>query len=206
MKTILVINNKGGSGKTTLATNLAAYCAQAGLKPILLDLDPQRSSSDWQRARDKKCPPVVLSHRFNAKTGAAKVMIVDVPAALGAKKIQRLLHRADIALLPILPSPIDMRAAVRFVVDLGKDARAHKTKVGLVANRAKGNSAIFRELDAYLEKLDSKYKALRYITALRAHPNYLKAAEAGLGIHELPKSKTEVDCAEWQPLINWLDL
>lgn len=206
MKNILVVNNKGGSGKSTIATNLAAYYANCGLQVMLVDADSQASSSDWLAARPVSYPAIlgVAGFRFKTKLDLHAV-IYDVPAAMPKARLQQAILRADVLLLPVMPSPIDMRALARFLEELQVWLKGSPLKVGIIANRAKGNTNIFRELDAELERLHARKNNIEYITALRAHPNYLQAAAQGIGIHELAASQTEVDREEWRPLIEWLD-
>ena len=65
MRTIMVLNAKGGSGKSTIATNLASYFASEGKSVVLADYDPQESSLDWLKARPKGRPPIkgVAAHK-----------------------------------------------------------------------------------------------------------------------------------------------
>ena len=106
--------------------------------------------------------------------------------------------------MPVMPSPIDIKAAMDFLNALrsmGSVIRK-KIKVGLVANRARANTNIFLELDTYLVR----EKGLKYITAFRDNTNYIKSARTGLGIFEMGESATAQDREEWKPLIRWLGL
>ena len=206
MKSIMVINSKGGSGKTTIAVNLAAYCAQNGLNTTLVDLDPQGSSTQWLKERPLNKATIKGTTKYNKPVKKSKnsVVIFDVPAAVYGSRLDTYIKKANTIVVPVMPSPIDIKAAKDFLNSLrsmGPVIR-NKIKVGLVANRARAATNIFLELDTYLVK----EKGLKYITAFRDNTNYIKSARSGLGIFEMGESATAQDRAEWKPLIRWLEL
>ncbi len=206
MKSIMVINSKGGSGKTTIAVNLAAYSAQKGYDTTLIDLDPQESSTQWLSQRPLNKATIKSSRKFQktVKKGKKTVIIYDVPAAIYGSKLETYIKKADMIVVPVMPSPIDIKAAKEFLNNLrsmGPVIR-NKIKVGLVANRARANTNIFLELDTYLVR----EKGLKYITAFRDNTNYIKSARSGLGIFEMGESITAQDREEWRPLVKWLEL
>ena len=206
MKSIMVINSKGGSGKTTIAVNLAAYCAQNGLNTTLVDLDPQGSSTQWLKERPLNKATIKGTTKYNKPVKKTKnsVVIFDVPAAVYGSRLDTYIKKANTIVVPVMPSPIDIKAAKDFLNSLrsmGPVIR-NKIKVGLVANRARAATNIFLELDTYLVK----EKGLKYITAFRDNTNYIKSARSGLGIFEMGESATAQDRAEWKPLIRWLEL
>tara|TARA_A100001011_G_scaffold364914_1_gene416122 strand:+ start:201 stop:809 length:609 start_codon:yes stop_codon:yes gene_type:complete len=202
----MVINSKGGSGKTTIAVNLAAYCAQNGLNTTLVDLDPQGSSTQWLKERPLNKATIKGTTKYNKPVKKSKnsVVIFDVPAAVYGSRLDTYIKKANTIVVPVMPSPIDIKAAKDFLNSLrsmGPVIR-NKVKVGLVANRARATTNIFLELDTYLVK----EKGLKYITAFRDNTNYIKSARSGLGIFEMGESATAQDRAEWKPLIRWLEL
>ena len=206
MKSIMVINSKGGSGKTTVSVNLAAYCAQFGFKTTLVDLDPQESSTQWLEARPLSKAKIHGTKNFNKPLKKEKnsVVIYDVPAAIYGSRLDTYVKKADMIIVPVLPSPIDMKAAkvfIQYLRSMGPVIR-NQIKVGLVANRCRANTNIFLELDTYL----LKEKGIKYITAFRDNTNYIKSASTGLGIFEMGASATAQDREEWKPLIKWLGL
>ncbi len=205
MRTIMVINAKGGSGKSTISTNLAGYFANSGEKVLLADFDPQESALGWLNARAKSRPIIkgVAAYKDGLKpTRDTSVVIIDAPAAIHGKELTQFAKKAQTFIVPVLPSPIDMRAAVNFIKEL-KDTgpiTRKEAKIGLVANRARGNTNIFLQLDEFL----SGYRGVPYITALRESQNYIRAVERGLSIFEFAPGATAVDREEWQPLIKWI--
>jgi chromosome partitioning protein len=204
MKSIMIYNSKGGSGKTTLAVNLAAYYAKAGIPTTIVDLDPQQSSMQWLGVRPMSKPKISGTKKFNKLVKRAKnaVVIYDLPAAIHGNKLTSYIKKANIVVVPVLPSPIDMKAAKEFIQSLramGSVIR-NRVQIGLVANRCRAHTNIFLELDSYL----LKEKGIKYVTAFRDNTNYLKSARSGLGIFEMGEAMTAQDREEWKPLISWM--
>ncbi len=206
MRHIMVMNAKGGCGKSTLATNLAAYYASEGYETTLADYDPQRSALDWleERPADYGAITGLAGFREGLRhlPRSTEYLIIDAPARSHGKELTELVRRAETILIPVLPSPIDMKACAVFVKELratGKVAR-RQAKVAVVANRVRENTLIFEELDEYLSHLK-----VPYIAALREAQNYIRAYQRGLGIHELPPYLAWPDWEQWDPLLEWLD-
>jgi chromosome partitioning protein len=107
MKALLVANPKGGSGKTTLATNLAGYLAGIGQQVALMDMDRQQSASAWLDLRDESMPPI---SRF--QSGASPDwLVIDSPAGLHGKMLERALKLSTHVVVPVSPSLFDMAAS-----------------------------------------------------------------------------------------------
>lgn len=206
MQTILCMNAKGGCGKTTIATNLATWYADDGKRVAIMDFDPQRSSTDWLAARldYEGVPEIEAVDAVDGDARAARgtdVAILDAPSGTLGAEVTGLLRRADALLVPVLPSPIDMRAAARFIGDLLASGRISRgqTRIGLIANRVRENTRIFHALEDFLTEYD-----VPLLTHLRESQNYIRAAETGLGIFELAPSLVAQDVVQWDPVIDWL--
>lgn len=205
MRHIMVLNAKGGSGKTTIATNLASYLATRGKTVGIADFDPQGSSLAWLKERPAGRPPIQGYAAWQGKYRPARnleYLIMDAPAAVHGKDLNALLRKAETIIVPVLPSPIDMRAAVDFIEELKKNNRVAKkeAKIALVANRTREYTNIYHELEAFLKKL-----RIPVLTHLRDSQNYIRAAERGIGIFELAPSATARDCELWQGITRWLN-
>lgn len=213
MYVITIINPKGGCGKTTVATHIAGYYALSGEKTGLLDLDfMQRSSEDWLAARPDHRAPIRLAKwsggRVSAPSGT-RVLVLDTPAGMHGKKTREIAGKSDALIVPVLPSPLDIRAADRFIGTLFDlpQVRRGRTRVGTVAVRVREDTLAAIKLEHYLSsQLQSMQLGadIPFLTMLRASQNYIYAAERGLTIFELPTSKTYYDREQWTPLIRWL--
>ena len=191
MRSILVLNSKGGSGKTTIATNLASFFASIGKSVALVDLDAQQSSISWLKARSSAKPPIIgiKGYGENVKRGV-DYKIIDAPAGLQGAALTKVLNMAESVIIPVLPSPIDMRAAEDFIKNIKKHSRVvkKKSKIALVANRGRDYTNIYWELDDFLER-----QKIPFLTMIRDSQNFIRGAEKGLGIYEMGPAMTEVD-------------
>lgn len=205
MRHIMVLNSKGGCGKSTLATNIAAYFANEGAGVALADYDPQRSSLDWLDRRPDTQPEIVgleaFKDGFKHAPRSADYIIIDAPARSHGKELNNLVKHAETIVVPVLPSTIDMQATTVFLDELkhvGKIERK-QAKIATVANRVRDNTLIWDDLDEYLTKT-----RVPYVAALREAQNYVRAYTRGLGIFELPEYLAWPDWDEWEPLTSWL--
>jgi chromosome partitioning protein len=213
MQRIVVLNPKGGSGKTTLAINLAAYFAARGDNTLLIDRDPQGSSTRWLRKRKtpqaaingiatfERDSRTTLSWQMRVPEGTSKI-VVDSPAAVEARAMPELVRDSQKVIVPVLPSDIDIHAASRCIADLllvAKIKRA-ENRIGVVANRVRKNTLMFQALMRFLEKLD-----IPVVATIRDSQNYVRAAEQGVGIHEMKSYVVREDLAQWESLLNWLE-
>lgn len=205
MRSILVVNPKGGCGKTTIATNLATYYAVWDIPTALVDLDPQQSSMDWIRIRPKDENPVQgfngLKGKIYPKAETERV-IYDAPARTDNARVAKLIKLVDVVLIPVLPSAIDMRVAASFVADIVTRIRANNAHaiIGVVANRTQKNYQSYSSLMTFLKGLN-----IPVVGALRNSQNYIKAADSGVGIFEMPEHDVKKDMLEWKPIINWIE-
>ncbi len=207
MRHIMVMNPKGGCGKSTLATNIASYFAsERGKKVALADYDPQGSSLDWLNLRPDDRPKISGLDAFDEGLRHvprnADIVVLDAPARSHGAELANLVRHAETIIIPVMPSPIDMQAAARFVDEIKHVGRVEqrKVRIALVANRVKENTVIFDELDEFLEE-----QSVPYVAALREAQNYIRAYSRGLGIFELPEYLAWPDWETWDPLIEWLE-
>jgi chromosome partitioning protein len=205
MRHVMVMNSKGGCGKSTMATNIASYFASEGYKVALADYDPQRTSLDWLAIRPEELPKIVgvpaYDEGMRGITRDTEVVVIDAPARTHGSEMNELVRRAETIIVPVLPSPIDMKASEHFMgelMELGKVQRA-QARLAVVANRVRENTLLFDELDAYLGKLK-----VPYLGQLRQSTNYLRAFQRGMGVFELPEYLAWPDWKQWEPITKWL--
>lgn len=206
MRHIMVMNAKGGCGKSTIATNIASFFATEGYAVALADYDPQRSSLDWLERRPEDRPEIAAVEGFSEglkhAPRSADILVIDAPARSHGPELTMLVKHAETIVVPVLPSTIDMQASDRFIEELksvGKIERK-QAKIGVIANRVRENTLIFEELDDYLDRM-----RVPYVTALREAQNYVRAYTRGLGIFELPEYLAWPDWEQWEPLTDWLE-
>ena len=205
MRHIMVLNAKGGCGKSTLATNIASYFATEGATVALADYDPQRSSLDWIERRPANRASIAGVAAFEdglrRAPRNADILVIDAPARSHGEELNDLVKHAETIVVPVLPSTIDMQATAVFLEELknvGKIERK-QAKIATVANRVRDNTLIWDELDEYLTKT-----RVPYVAALREAQNYIRAYTRGIGIFELPEYLAWPDWEEWEPLTAWL--
>ncbi|MET0498500.1 MAG: ParA family protein [Steroidobacteraceae bacterium] len=205
MRHVMVMNAKGGCGKSTIATNIASYFATGGYKVALADYDPQRTSLDWLAVRPDDLPKITGVAAFEEGLRGAprdtEILVIDSPARTHGAEMNELVRRAETIIVPVLPSPIDLKASAHFLgelLELGKVQR-EQARLAVVANRVRENTLMFDELDQYLGKLK-----VPYLTALRQSTNYLRAYQRGMGIFELPEYLAKPDWEQWTPITKLL--
>lgn len=210
MRTILVLNPKGGCGKSTLATNIAGHFALQGKRVALADCDPQGSSRDWLAVRPPRQPRIesVVMHDHSLHIDKeTEVLVMDSPAGIHDQHLLNIIRPAQAVVIPVLPSPIDLRAAEHFLAELVnlRNKLHHKVRIATVANRVREDTVIAARLEQYLEKLALPGGGrIPFMTMLRASQNYIHAAAWGVSIFELPAHKTVYDREQWAPLLRWL--
>lgn len=214
MARIAVLNGKGGCGKSTVATNLAAWYAVNHIPVALMDYDPQGSSSAWLKNRPPSHLPIhgveafkpagsTVTRSWQLRIPAeTRQVIIDTPASLDNPGILKFVSQVDTILIPVQPSAPDIHAVTRFIERLlivGKVRRLN-IRVGVLANRVKLNLAVYRGLLRFLTVLE-----FPLIAQFRDSHAYLQAMSAGLSIFELEGEHADTDREQWQKLIEWLD-
>jgi chromosome partitioning protein len=205
MRHVMVMNAKGGCGKSTLATNIACHFATEGHKVVIADYDPQRTSLDWLESRPADLPKITgVAAYEDGVRGVPRdtdVLVIDAPARTHGSEMNELVRRAETILVPVLPSPIDLKACAHFMgelLELGKVQR-EQARLAVIANRVRENTLMFEELDKYLGKLK-----VPYLSSLRQSTNYLRAFQRGMGVFELPEYLAWPDWKQWEPITKWL--
>lgn len=205
MQKIMLLNPKGGCGKSTISTNLASYYANWGLNVGLADFDPQKSSLNWLRQRTFDLPKIKA---INANTerfvypDTLDYLVIDTPASLEKEKMQQLINLTDSIIIPILPSPIDIQAAGYFIYQLLLKYRitSEDKDICMVANRVKERSHIYRDLIKFTDSIK-----LPLVATLHDSQNYIKYTSKGSSIFDNKNPQTINSIKDWMPLTDWLN-
>jgi len=212
MQRIVVLNPKGGSGKTTIAVNLAACYASNGERPALMDLDYQASSMRWLRKRPGEAASIYGIAAFERSTAVTRswqtripaecrVVVMDTPAAVEPRELRDLTRGADAILVPVMPSEIDIHATAKCIADLLLVAKVRRSerRIGIIANRVRSNTRVSQSLMRFLGSLD-----IPLIATLRDTQNYVRSAASGLGVYEMAPWQAQQDFAPWRHVLAWL--
>jgi chromosome partitioning protein len=205
---VVVLNPKGGSGKTTLAFSLAGYLASTGRKVGLLDMDRQGSSTHWLRNRPDALPVIRALPAPADGSGAVDVpddvdcVVIDAPAGLAGDQLIDYTCGAHAILVPVLPSDLDIHAASRLISQLLLKAQVSRRngRLGIVANRVKERTVAYKQLLRFLDRL-----SINLVGVLRDSQNYTHAAANGRCIHEMAPSQVRRDTEQWQAITEWLE-
>jgi chromosome partitioning protein len=210
MLRIVVMNPKGGSGKTTISTNLASYFSRCGEVTTLMDRDPQGSSVFWAHKRPENASDIQLVDAHNSPHNVTRswaiqpprnteVLVLDTPARPDLTNLSPLLREASAILIPVLPSEFDLHAIVNTVQHLRRILPSQKN-IALIINRTTKSSE-FKKI-AY--KLSNQLN-LPVIAHLRDTRNYTQAASRGLGVFEMDGSHYENEKTDVLKIAEWCE-
>jgi chromosome partitioning protein len=214
IKRILVINAKGGCGKTTITTNIASHYAQRGLNVRLFDHDNQRSSLTWINRRPASLNQIHgvdasknQGHRLTRSwklrvPPETDIAIIDTPAGVDILELSALFQTDDSIIIPVLPSPIDIHATAHFIKNLLTTGKIRKKmiRIAVVANRVRKNTIVYQSLERFLSSLN-----IPFVSSLRDTQLYTRAFELGVGVQEINSPRSKVDIEQWAPILSWLE-
>ncbi|MEH0073207.1 ParA family protein [Pannonibacter sp. Pt2] len=205
MRKILIVNGKGGCGKTTLTTTLASAFAVRGERVFLADADRQRSSLGWLKRR----PPTMQQiHGLDWSKGEHDMpsfsrgfIFIDGPGGLRGEKAKELVAEADDIVVPLMPSAFDWDATAAFLDRLTemKRIRKGKAEILVVANRVRRSRA-----DQLLLQQQAQEAGHPLLTEISDRVIYARHAANGSSVFDPPAAPADV-LAQWHPLIQALD-
>jgi chromosome partitioning protein len=206
MLRILVASSKGGCGKTTIATNLAAYYALDGKNTVLVDTDRQASSMHWSQKRVGSAAPVLpisgVKSGWSSRIPAdAQRVVVDAPAGIRASELAELLEDVHALVIPVLPSRIDLEASEVFLAEIAAlpKIKRGKVAVGLVANRLKPWTTAAHQAIEEIKRLP-----FPLVAQLRDTQGYVLMTGLGKSIFDYNSEVIRSHQEDWEKLIRWL--
>jgi len=212
MNTTLVINAKGGVGKTTITTSLASYFAANGVATTIMDYDPQGSSLHWLKQRPPAAPHIHGANGAQSQTtglrsiskyvpAATEQLILDSPAGPSRLLLQEMLGRTSSIVIPVAPSVIDIQATANFIKELllVGGVRHRNIRVAVVANRVRSSTAVYEPLERFVGSL-----GLSFLARILDSEVYVQAAETGIGIFEMDAEASAAQRREFMPVISWI--
>lgn len=205
MPVVAVVNRKGGSGKSTFAAHVAAWCARQQFAVMLGDVDRQQSSRGWLRRRDPALPgiaPWVVDQKnvLRVPTGITHV-VLDTPGGLQGFELARIVMFADAIVVPVCPSVFDRESAAACIAELRTLPRVAKGQCRLAAigMRVDGRTRAAEVLRAWAREQD-----VELVGMLRETQLYVRSLERGLTLFDVAPSQVAADLAQWEPILQWL--
>ena len=210
---VVILNPKGGCGKSTLVTNIAACYAARGAAPAIMDFDPQGSATAWLGRRPGDRAQIHGITAFKRSIHATRswqlrvpeetgTLLVDSAAGISHDELRELTRDSSSILVPVLPSMMDTHAASRIIADLLLVAKINRNeqKLAVIANRTRKNTKSLAKLMRFLDSL-----GIPIIAVLRDSQNFVYAAEEGIGVHEMQPSRVRPDVEQIDRIVTWLE-
>jgi chromosome partitioning protein len=205
MPVIAVVNRKGGSGKSTFAAHVAAWCARQGHAVMLGDIDRQQSSRAWLKRRDAALPliaPWAMDNKnvLRVPSGISHV-VLDTPGGIQGFELARVVMFADAIVMPVCHSAFDRESAAACHAELMALPRvaSGRCRLAAVGMRIDGRTSAASVLLAWSQAL-----GVPFLGVLRETQLYVRSLEHGLTMFDLPPAQAASDLAQWEPILQWM--
>ena len=205
MPVIAVINRKGGSGKSTMATHLAAWLAGQGASVMLGDVDRQQSTRTWLKRRNPQLPAIApwaidQKNVLKVPVGVTHV-VLDTPGGLHGFELAKVVMAAHAILIPVCNSIFDRESAATCIAELMALPRlaSGRCKLGVVGMRIDARTHAALTLRAWADALQ-----VPFLGVLRETQAYVRSLDSGLTIFDIPGASSKPDLEQWEPILQWL--
>lgn len=204
MIAVLVANTKGGCGKTTISTHIAAAFANSGRRTVLADADRQRSSFQWTRLRPgtvARVEPLDWVRKLTDPPRGTERLVIDAAAAMRTKQVFELVKMADMIVVPVLASAFDQATTAAFLTRLNelKPIRKNKKPVAVVRNRVRPRTYAAERLARFLHQIEHQD-----LGTLADRTIYNDVAAVGLSIFDLPGRRAEISRQDWSAVLAYV--
>lgn len=204
MIAVLVANTKGGCGKTTISTHIAAAFANSGRRTVLADADRQRSSFQWTRLRPgtvARVEPLDWVRKLTDPPRGTERLVIDAAAAMRTKQVFELVKMADMIVVPVLASAFDQATTAAFLTRLNelKPIRKNKKPVAVVRNRVRPRTYAAERLARFLHQIEHQD-----LGTLADRTIYNDVAAVGLSIFDLPGRRAEISRQDWAAMLAYV--
>jgi chromosome partitioning protein len=205
MPIIAVINRKGGSGKSTTATHIAAWLAHQGCSVMLGDVDKQQSSKIWLKHRDVNLPKI-LSWQIDQKCtlkipqGVTHV-VLDTPGGMQGFDLARVVMSADAIVIPVCNSMFDRESAAAGYAELRglpriASGRCQTASIGMRLDPSPESEARMRQW--------AQATGIVFLAAIQQSPLYVQNIEIGKTLFDMPNAGASKELLQWAPVLEWL--
>jgi chromosome partitioning protein len=204
MIAVLVANTKGGCGKTTISTHIAAAFANSGRRTALADADRQHSSYQWARLRPStaaQITPLDWVNKLADPPRGIERLVIDGAAAMKTKHVFELVKMADIIVVPVLASAFDQASTAAFLNKLNelKPIRKSKKPVAVVRNRVRPRTHAAARLARFLQQIEHQD-----LGTLTDRTVYNDVAAVGMTIFDLTGKRAERYREDWSEVLGYI--
>lgn len=206
MPVVLIVNPKGGVGKSTVATNLAGYFATRGHRTMLGDLDKQQSSRAWLQVRPAAAAPIeswdISADRIARPPKGVSHVVLDTPAGMHGQLLRDALKVADRVIVPLQASLFDIYATQAFLQKL--------TDKGVLKDGDERLAVLGMRVDARTRSAEQLHRFVSGLNVpvlgfLRDTQNYVQLAAHGLTLWDVAPRRVDTDLAQWDNVLAWVD-